>query len=76
MTFAKAVSAYLALDVGPTLTSASDKDIQRWQQDFTRKLRDARSKDAMSQASRRLPPGRLSQARAGNRSDRYLGRIT
>jgi hypothetical protein len=75
-TFAKAVAAYLALDVGPTLTSASDKDIQRWQQDFTRKLRDARSKDAMSQASRRLPPGRLSQARAGNRSDRYLGRIT
>jgi hypothetical protein len=72
-TFAKAVAAYLALDVGPGITSASEKDMARWEKGFTMKMRDARSKDAMSQASRRLPPGRLSTARRGWRTDRYLG---
>lgn len=72
-TFAKAVAAYLALDIGPTITSASDRDIERWQKDFLMKIRDARSKDAMGQASRMLPPGRLTQDRMGWRHDRYLG---
>lgn len=74
--FAKAVAAYLAMDIGPRLTSATEADKKRWDEGFKMKLRDARSKDAMGQASRRPPPGRLTESRWGMRGERYRGQTT
>lgn len=65
-----ALEAYLSLEIGPYLVSRgllSATRLAQLQMGFKSTLRDARSKDAMNQASGRMAPGRLAASRSRSR---------
>lgn len=64
ITFKKAVEAYLALEIAPS-AGMSANFIAGLNDEFRRRLRDARSKDSANQAAMRPSPGRLLLARTG-----------
>jgi len=64
LSFKKALEAYLAKEIAPH-ARVSRGMIQDVEQKFIVLLRNARTKDAMDQASVRPPPGRLARSRSG-----------
>jgi hypothetical protein len=72
-TFARAVEYELAFRIAPHVTSMGEDALAALEKRKYRALKDARSKDAMNQASKIPPPGRLGQARGGNMRRGYFG---
>lgn len=69
MGFRKAVEAYLALEIAPHAPRMSARGLDALRAHYAMMLKDARTKDAINQASVRPPPGRFVRSRAG-----YSGR--
>jgi hypothetical protein len=70
-TFALYVGCRLGLRVGPTVTGFSKEDEAALEKKCMSRLKNARSKDAMNQATKSLPPGRLVTARRGGLGRHY-----
>lgn len=70
-TFARYVGCALGLRVGPTVTGFSATDEEKLEKKCKMLLKNARSKDAMNQASATPPPGRLVTARRGGLGRHY-----
>lgn len=67
-TFERAVEFDLAYRIAPTVTGMTDKDSERLELRRHRALKNAQSKDALNQAPKTRPPGRLVSSRRGNLS--------
>lgn len=65
MTFVRAFEHELALRIAPRLTAMSDAALQMLERKAINHLRNARAKSAMNHGIKRLPTGRMSQARGG-----------
>jgi hypothetical protein len=70
-TFARAVEYELAFRVGPRCCGLSGDQLDALEKRKFRVLKDARSKDAMNDASLRPPPGRLTQSRVSWNTSRW-----
>lgn len=70
-TFALYVGCRLGLRVGPTVTGFGKEDEAALEKKCMARLKNARSKDAMNQASVSPPPGRLVTARRGGLGRHY-----
>jgi hypothetical protein len=74
-TFTRAVEYELAFRIAPVVAGISEAEFDALDKRRQRAMKDARSKDALNQASQRPPPGRLLQSRLGGAARTWVSSV-